>query len=256
MDERNQVSAGMIAFYQLSDPSELERYGKGEYSYGQLEWAKQYGLAEWTDDVKYPFERVGCPVNPQHGRLVERVMDLHIVLPSPRVGDFTWTWYSDCLITDRVLGLFLQAGLTGFRVRPVVVERIKRLGKRRLEEMPRLWEIVVVGKGGDARPESGIRIIYRCETCGFTKYSSYNGFFVDESQWDGSDFFTINGYPNHILVTERTKDLIIAYQLTNCALIPAEKVRWPDTVPRPEDFQKSSVIGPRGHPLAPEQPQR
>ncbi len=71
------------------------------------------------------------------------------------------------------------------------------------------------------------------------RYSSYqNGILVDEAQWDGSDFFTVNGYPKHILVTERVKDLIIAHRLTNCVLIPAEKLRWPETVMRPEDLYR------------------
>jgi hypothetical protein len=151
----------MIPFYVLGQPYADERYEL----YGRPEWAKWFGRAEWAEGVKYPFERTGCPVNPHHGRLVERAMDLRIILPLPAVGDFVWTWYSDCLITDRVLQLFHQAGLTGFKVRPVVVEKVKRLGKKKLEDIPPLWELVVTGKGGDARPESGIRVIYRCEAC-------------------------------------------------------------------------------------------
>ncbi len=234
----------MKSFYELSGPYELSElsepyrgYTDEQYLYGQPKWTNQFGLAEWTEGIKYPSEPTGCPVNPDHRRLVERAMDLHIILPSPRVGDFVWTWYSDCLITDRVLQLFRQAGLTGFKIRPVVVEKVKRLGKKRLEAIPTLWELAVAGKGGNARPESGIRVIYRCEACSFVDYSSYqNGILVDEAQWDGSDFFTVNGYPRHILVTERVKDLIIAHRLTNCVLIPSEALRWPEGMLRPEDL--------------------
>lgn len=223
----------MRAFYQLSDPDELRHYADKVYLYGRAEWANKFRPAEWADSVE--LERIVCPISPGHRRAGKRLMDLTIILPSPKVGDFVWTWYSDCLITDRVLDLFRQVGLTGFNVRPVVVEKVKRLGKGRLEDIPKLWELVIMGKGGDARPESGIRVIYRCEACGMVEYSSYqNGILVDEAQWDGSDFFTVNGYPKHILVTERVKDLIIAHRLTNCVLIPAEALRWPD-MPRPED---------------------
>jgi len=233
----------MRRFYELTDPDRADYYGEGEYVYGRPEWERQYGLAEWTDDMEYPFERFGCPVNPYHGRLVERAAELHIILPSSRVGDFVWTWYADCLITDRVLELFQRAGLTGFKARPVVVERVKGRSKRHLEDIPKLWELVVIGKGGDARQESGIRVIYRCEACGFVEYSSYrNGILVDEEQWDKSDFFTVNGYPKHILVTERVKDLIVAHQLTNCMLIPVENLRWPETVMRPEDFYRKKGL--------------
>lgn len=205
------------------------------YLYGRPEWANQFKPAEWADCVK--LERIVCPVNPDHQRPGERLTALTIILPSPKVDDFVWTWYSDCLITDQVLQLFRQAGLTGFKVRPVVVERVKRLGKGRLEEIPRLWELVVTGKGGDARPESGIRVVYCCGACGMVRYSSYqNGILVDEEQWDGSDFFIVNGYPKHILVTERMKELIIAHRLTNCVLISVEALRWPEGMPRPEDI--------------------
>jgi hypothetical protein len=229
------------SFYQLTDPDELRHYAKWEYVYGQPEWERNYGLAEWADSVK--LESIICPVHPGHRRAGRRLTDLTIILPSPRVGDFVWTWYSDCLITDWVLELFQRAGFTGFEVRPVTVERVKRLGKEGLEDIPRLWELVVTGRGGDARPESGIRVIYRCEACGLVEYSSYrNGILVDEDQWDGSDFFTVNGYPKHILVTERVKDLVIAHRLTNCALIPAEKLRWPETVPRTEDYYREKGL--------------
>lgn len=235
----------MRAFYQLSDPDELRHYADKVYLYGQPKWANQFGLAEWAEDM-VELESIVCPIDPGHQRAGKRLSDLTIVLPSPEVGDFVWTWLSDCLITDRVLWLFRQAGLTGFEVRPVVVEKVKRLDKRRLEEIPTLWELVVTGKGGDARPESGIRVIHRCEACGLVKYSSYqNGILVDEAQWDGSDFFTVNGYPKHILVTERVKDLIVTHRLTNCVLIPAEALRWPD-MPRPEDsYLKRSAMAKR-----------
>jgi len=227
----------MKPFYELSAP-----YGDETYElYGRPEWERIYRRAEWADSVK--LESIICPLYPGHRRAGRRLTDLTIILPSPRVGDFVWTWYSDCLITDWVLELFQRAGFTGFEVRPVTVERVKRLGKEGLEDIPRLWELVVTGRGGDARPESGIRVIYRCEACGLVEYSSYrNGILVDEDQWDGSDFFTVNGYPKFILVTERVKDLIIAHRLTNCALIPAEKLRWPKTVPRTEDYYREKGL--------------
>lgn len=222
----------MRSFYRLGAPYPDERYDL----YGRTEWANRFGRAEWTDAVHDSVPGIVCPIDPNHRRAGDRTMDLHIVLPSPRIGDFVWTWMSECLVTDRVLQLFRQVGLTGFEVRPVVVEGVKRLGKKGLEKIPTLWELVVTGRGGDARPESGIRIIYQCEACGLVKYSSYkNGILVDEERWDGSDFFTVNGYPKYILVTERVKDLIMAHRLTNCVLIPAEALRWPEGMPRPED---------------------
>lgn len=223
----------MNTFYNLAPASAVFEESEGTL-YGRPEWDDRYGRAEWSDVVKT--NRIICPVNPGHQRSAGRVGDLVIHLPSTRVGDFMWTWQSECLVTDRVLTLFREAKLTGFEPRPVIVEKVKRVRKGSEVSIPILWEFAVVGKGGDAHPESGITIIETCEACNLKQYSSYrNGILVNTEQWDGSDFFTVNGYQMLYLVTERVKNLIIANQLTNCALIPAHKMRWPEIVVRPEE---------------------
>jgi|FLYL01.1.fsa_nt_gi hypothetical protein len=209
---------------------------RGPFLYGDPKWERRFPLAEWSRQVK--LEGITCPRVPGHQRAGERTTDLDLILPTPKVGDFLWTWYSDCIITDRVLTLFREAGLTGFDVRPVTVSRIKRRPRNGTTELPRLWELVVTGRGGDADPASGIRLIYRCQDCGLTKYSSFrNGIIVDQAQWDGSDLFTVNGYPRFILVTPRVAELIIAHRLTNCALIPSGELQWLGLY-RAEDYYK------------------
>jgi hypothetical protein len=208
-------------FYHLRDPAR----GNPHQVYGRPSWEIRFGTASWSE------KSAGFST----GRLVppygEPRKDLTIILPSARVGDFVWTFYNDCIVTDRALALFKQAGFTGFEIRPVIVEKIERLSRKRRDQVivPLLWELPIIGKGGDAAPESGIYPLYEIED-GYMKrfqYSSFrNGIIVDEANWDGSDFFTINGYPKFILVTERVKELIIKLQLTNCALIPSHELRW------------------------------
>jgi hypothetical protein len=215
-------------FYCLRKPSD----GKSHQVYGQPEWDRRFGRADWS-------EKAG---GFSTGRLLRPYgkppTNLSIILPSPRVGDFVWTWYGDCIVTEGTLSLFREAGFTGFEPRPVIVEKIKSLSRKRSEEvtLPPLWELPITGKGGDAAPESGIYVLYQIEDTGTLSYSSFrNGIVVDEAHWDGSDFFTINGYPKHILVTEQVKEFIIAHQLTNCALIPSDKLEWTSGA-RPEDL--------------------
>mgnify|MGYP001771065614 FL=1 len=227
----------MSMFFELASPDSVN---EDEPVYGKASWARRFGLAEWSDIVD--LEQVICPVDPEHASVGDRVGNLAIVLPSPRVGDFVWTWHSECLVTDRVLTLFREAGFTGFKTKPVAVEKVKRVRKGQPVTIPTLWELVVAGKGGHAHPDSGIRVIYTCEACGMIRYSSYrNGIIVDEREWDGSDFFTVNGYPKHILVTERVKDLIVANELTNCLLIPSHQMRWPEGLPRPEELHAEKL---------------
>ncbi len=225
-------------FYHLQYPSD-----KPHAVYGRQEGTRPFGKAEWSDKVgglsTGRLTQPGC--DPR--------VDLAIVLPSPRIGDFVWTWYSDCLVTHAVLSLFAQAGFTGFEAKPVIIERIKGLSRKRKEEVviPSLWELVIKGKGGDADPESGIYRLYDTRDSGVLQYSSFrNGIIVDEANWDGSDFFTINGYPRFFLVTERVKEFIVAHKLTNCALTPSHKLEWSSGVRAEELLEKKRTIAARG----------
>jgi len=175
--------------------------------------------------------------------------DLSIILPSSKVGDFVWTWNSDCIVTDVILSLFRESGFTGFEARPVIIEKIEGSSRRRNKEelVPPLWELLIRGKGGDAAPESGI-YLFEYEEAGEIRrtYSSYrNGIVVDEANWDGSDFFTINGYPKYILITDRVKQFIIDQKLTNCALIPSDKLEWQGGIRTEDSIQKSRALAAR-----------
>jgi hypothetical protein len=175
--------------------------------------------------------------------------DLSIVLPSSKVGDFVWTWGSDCIVTDTILSLFKESGFTGFEARRVIIEEIEGSGRRRRKKelIPPLWELLIRGKGGDAAPKSGIHL-YEYEEAGEIRkgYSSFrNGIIVDEANWDGSDFFTINGYPKYILVTERVKQFIIERQLTNCTLIPSDKLEWGSGIRSEDSVQKRRALAAR-----------
>jgi len=156
------------------------------------------------------------------------------------------------MVPDRTLALFREAGFTGFDTRPVIIEKINRFSRKRMEQVtvPSLWELPVIGKGGDAAAESGIYPLYEIDDCYMKRfqYSSFrNGIIVDEANWDGSDFFTINGYPKFILVTERVKELIINHQLTNCALTPSHKLEWGSDITPEESHARTLEL--TGRPL-------
>ena len=229
-------------FYHLQYPTPTNPH----QVYGRPEWERRFGTAEWIEkSAGFSTGRLLPPYGQPR-------KDLTIILPSVRVGDFVWTWYSDCIVTDRTLTLFKQAGFTGFESRPVTVEKIKRLSRKRTDEViiPRLWELPIIGKGGEAAPESGIYPLYEIEDCYMKRfqYSSFrNGIIVDEANWDGSDFFTINGYPNFILASERVKELITDHQLTNCALIPSHKLEWGSGITPEESHAQTLELA--GRPL-------
>lgn len=177
-------------------------------------WASYAKGSDW--------ESIKCPVNPKHQRAGNRITELRIELPSSKVSHFMKTLLSDWIITDEVAELFKEAGFTGYLLKPVILDKVKKGNK---EDAPPLWELIIIGKGGTAHPKSEIRLKYRCDACDHEIYTGFGkGFFIDESQWDGSDFFTVWPLPKYIIVTERVKDLIKKYKLKNCELIPTEKL--------------------------------
>jgi hypothetical protein len=186
-------------------------------------------LAEWVD-AEIDTEKVVCPVNDGHQRGGKRLTNLSVSLPGHTIEGFVWTWYSECLLTDRVLELFKSSGFTGFEVK-----QVKARYKRSTEVPPRLWELVVTGWAGVAPPKSGIKLIEDCPVCGHKAYSAPTNLarLINPSQWDGSDFFMVWPLPKYIFTTDRVAQVIRANRVAGAVLS------------RPEDlsFSPDDTIG-------------
>ncbi len=161
-------------------------------------------LAEWAPG-EVDVETVTCSANEGHQHPGKRLTDLSVILPGNTVEDIVWTWYSECLLTDHALDLFKAAGFTGFEVRPV-----KARYKRADSGPPRLWELVMTGWAGVAPPESGIRLIEACPSCGHLRYSACTNprSLIDPGKWDGSDVFMVWPLPAYVFITERVALMI------------------------------------------------
>lgn len=154
---------------------------------------------------------IKCPINRGHQRVGGRNGPLRVELEE-NVTDFMWT-IEETFITDRVARLFKEAGFTGYELKPVEV-----VNRRDIT----VWGFNVIGRGGKAQ---GLQLKYRCEACGVERYSGYeNGIIFDEKEWDGSDFFMIDGW-GVILITEKVKDFIENNSLTNVIIIPANEFK-------------------------------
>lgn len=168
------------------------------------------------------WEEIKCSVSPGHQRAAERITDLRIELPSSNLPNFMRTQLNDWIITEETATMFEESGFLGYRLKPVTVVKVRK-GNRK--EIPELWEFIAMGGGGEADLKSGIRLRYECAVCDLKRYTNFrNGLFIDESQWDGSDFFTVRPLPKYIIVTERVKIFIEQRKLSNCRLIPTEEL--------------------------------
>jgi hypothetical protein len=171
----------------------------------ELERDDIYPDVWYSDEEAFdPFTEVKCPKDPGHQRGERDYnVNLWIDIKKPKMGDFVSTVYSDWLITDRVAEIFKTHNLTGYELHPV------KVCNKKLEF--NLWELVITGNAGRAHPDSDLNLRLYCKYCGLTRYTPIKkglGIIVNETQWDGSDFFTIIEYYKYVLITEKVKKII------------------------------------------------
>jgi Protein of unknown function (Gmx_para_CXXCG) len=185
-------------------------------------------LAEWDDEgMELAFEGVKCPIDAGHQRAGKRLINLNVVLPDAEVQDFVWTWYSECLIQDRTLELLRSSGFTGFEVKPVNARF-----STSSQQPPKLWELVLTGWAGVAKPESGIQLneSKSCMVCGHLKYTGLRNpeEVIDRGKWDGDDFFMVWPMPTYVFVSERVISAIRAHHLTGVHIVPVAELKTTD----------------------------
>jgi hypothetical protein len=182
-------------------------------------------LAEW-EDGKVELEGVSCPVCEGHQRAGRRLTNLSVILPSGPIGDFVWTWYGELLVQDRALDVLRANGLAGFEVKTA---NARFQGST--DQPPPLWEIVVTGWAGMADPASGIRLDKQksCDACGELLYTGLvrPDLLIDNSKWDGSDFFMVWPLPKFVFVTDRVVRTLREHNLTGVRSLKASEVEPP-----------------------------
>jgi len=197
------------SFYRLSSTSSLRK------------------LAEWNDS-EMSLEHVICPTTPGHQHAGKRKSTLSVTLPNTKVDDFVWTWYSELLIQEHVIHFFETHALTGYTVSSA---KCKFKGKKAINTQPPLFEFKVIGWGGVAPIESGIKLISSCDRCKSTSYSQPTNpsRIFDYSQWDGSDFFMIWPLPKYIFISERAAILLRFSLFKGFELVPLSKLEFGDS---------------------------
>jgi len=166
-----------------------------------------------------------CPLDSSHQGADRVLVDLHVILPSVRIADVCWTFLSECLITDRVAELLSRESMTGYYLAPVTVTGVKKKSDRD-KELPRLWELRILGWAGMADKASGVTLSYNCPGCGYFRYKGYSDSskLIVPEQWDGSDFFMVWPLPRYIMVSERVRELFLKEKLTGAEIIPVEQL--------------------------------
>jgi len=162
-----------------------------------LTHGEQAVLFNWSEKVR--LERVTCELDPGHQRPGRMLTPLSVEIPSGPITDVLWTWQSDLLVGPRAAEVFAGLHLSGYELVKAEVLSSTRNKK------PQLWEFKVTGWAGSASPDSGIKLDFRCKSCGHRHYSlcRHPERIIDETNWDGSDFFMVWPLPRFIFVTTK-----------------------------------------------------
>ena len=173
-------------------------------------------------------ESVHCPLSPGHQRSSPRLNDLTVISQSEDIADISWTFFSECVITNRVAEILAREKISGYTLELVTVSSVSRRSSG-AKTLPTLWELKVNGWGGMAGESSGVRLIRSCEACGHLKYSTFTDpdNLVVPQRWDGSDIFMVWPLPRYIFVSERMKNLVLCEAFTGCEIIPVALLESP-----------------------------
>jgi hypothetical protein len=176
-------------------------------------------FAEEANDSKH--DPIICPIHASHRSGVRRIGNLSIVVRPSAMKDFVWSWSTDILISEKILGLFKKHQVTGYETAPVKVV----CGKASDAPPAPLRELIVTGWGGAAAAAAGVKLIECCPACGHRYYTiAEPSLLIDETAWDGSDLFIVWPLPKYRFVSDRLAHILRSEKISGIKLIPAADI--------------------------------
>jgi hypothetical protein len=185
------------------DPAVLELL-RGYRCFPRAEWPQIAEKLATALGVPLSDIRPGAEIGPPYGS-IKRV----------DFGDFIHV--GDQWVRPRVVDALRQHGATGVKyvkVEAVWDKKVKNLPA----EPPDLWELHVTGHAW--REDMNAERIRLCELCGRQSFPEPGWIKVDESRWDGSDFFHLDANTAITIVTERIRDILAQHQFANYECVP------------------------------------
>ncbi len=121
-----------------------------------------------------------------------------------KLEDFIHPFPGQIWVSGKVYCFLKEQDLTGFNLIKVESRWSKKLNKKSVP--PELWEIDVKGKAW--RIGMDLDKITDCRKCRRTVFPNPGWLKVDQSRWDGTDFFNVDLNPNIILVTKKVCSIL------------------------------------------------
>jgi hypothetical protein len=132
------------------------------------------------------------------------------------VPDFLHPFPGRVVVKAAVVRALADRGLTGYR--PIEASVRARSSAAAAQALPRLFELLIRGEAWSVGQNR--QAVIACEACGRTAPGHAEPSSIDEGRWDGSDFFTANGNPNVVYVTEAVCRAVSEYGFSNVVCRP------------------------------------
>ena len=192
------------------------------------------GTTEVTGDIIVRCKVCGVTgILPYNKRLTYQPVGIGVYSPDlSDLSDFEQAGTAR-LAWDAVRIAVLENGLTGIEFHPPVHFKLctkKKGGAETLAACVNKWKyhvIHVTGRDGSIARTSGVKLVKQCTACGWEEWTQpKRGIFVEEKQWDVSDFFYVHEFGG-VLMTQRAVDVFDHERFSNFRAIPAGEYRPP-----------------------------
>jgi hypothetical protein len=173
----------------------------------------------WVSDI--------CP-NCGRIRSSEQIGDLCIEVFGIDLLNFVWIDDPSIIINQELRDLLINSGLSGFNLRDVEIvawyhDSFQDQKEETRNNFPRLFQMVVVGKGGSIFPQNISKPFSKCDVCGTTQWDLLDHINIDEKQWDGSDVFNLAEFPGYTIVTEKFCKFLEKKGITGYRVTPSHQ---------------------------------
>lgn len=192
---------------------------------------KLFAGGQYTND-----QSVRCP---NCGRFVRSESNSFVDIQLNYIGKFGFTeylWNSHTLPLFRkdLVELWQESNLSGFKIKPVQITGWYKKPKKLLpSEIPEYFELIPINYVKLISPEP---LQPPCPLCGFVPYAFpkignqlLNSIQIDKKSWEGSDFFSVNGY-NFLFCTRNVVEvtLMAGYSKAIAFVNVLDWWRWED----------------------------
>ena len=159
----------------------------------------------------------------------KQINSLPIELFGEELQSFVWTDEGP-LFLDSIVQSINKSNLKGFSFRQVEIvvwwkvdESVNRIGNAlEWENGPILHQVIPLGVGGSVLNHTRVKVSIPCKVCKIEEYTlQQRGIIIDETQWDGSDLFTVKEFPSLLVITDRFVHWLHNNKVENYKAIPA-----------------------------------